>query len=293
MNIKADRISVTYKNTTALHDLSFTLEPGKTYGLVGRNGAGKTTLLSLLASFRKTDSGRLEIDGENPFENARLMSEIAFIYETDYSDEHEPVSSYFDFTARYRKNFDRAYAEKLAKKFSLGLDQPVHKLSKGMQSALNVIIGLAGRTEITIFDEAYSGMDAPAREIFYREIINEKEKHPRTMILSTHLVSEMDYLFDEVIIIHKGQLLLQKTADELNEQGLTVTGNIEDVDRFTEGLSVLGSETLGGTKRAKIYGSLSQDHLEQAAASGLEIGTLPLQDLFISLTEEEHGHEDS
>lgn len=79
------------------------------------------------------------------------------------------------------------------------------ELSKGMRSALQVVLGLASRAPITIFDEVYTGMDAPTRKKFYNEVLNEQAEHPRMFILSTHLVSEMDYLFDEIVMIHQGK----------------------------------------------------------------------------------------
>ncbi|PYZ97474.1 ABC transporter [Alteribacter lacisalsi] len=290
MKICADNVSMQFKTHNALTNVSFQLESGKTYGLIGRNGAGKTTLLSLLASCRIPDEGLITIDGQDPFENTKVMSRVALVFETDYSDSHEPVTDYFDFAERYRPYFDRAYAEDLAARFKLPLDRPVHKFSKGMQSALNVTLGLASRSPVTIFDEAYSGMDAPTREIFYKEVVEEQSRHPRTIILSTHLVSEMDYLFDEVLILHHGRLILHDSQENLVSKSAVITGSAGIVDRFTTGMKVFGTEQLGGTKAVKVMGQLTHDQLAQAEDHGLDVSSVTLQDLFISITEEENVH---
>ncbi len=97
IDVFVENVTKEYKNFVALKDISFTLEPGKIYGLIGRNGAGKTTLLSLLGSLMEPTSGQIQIGGETPFENRKIMPYVSFIFEVDYKDEHEPITSYFSF----------------------------------------------------------------------------------------------------------------------------------------------------------------------------------------------------
>ncbi|ANU11895.1 ABC transporter [Planococcus antarcticus DSM 14505] len=284
--IKLSNVTLKFGKFEALKDISLTLEAGKIHGLIGRNGAGKTTLLSLLAAFREPTQGQVEIDGEPVFENPEKMQQIAFIYEKNYADEYEKIPAMLEFSENYRPNYDKEYADYLLKRFKLPLDKPVYKLSKGMQSALNVVIGLASRTPITIFDEAYLGMDAPSREIFYQEVLADLAKHPRTFILSTHLVSEMDYLFDNVVIIDQGRLLLNEDYETISAQGASITGAADQVDAFVTGRKVLNEQKLGGTKSVMVFGTLDEQDQLTARQQGLEIGPVSLQDLFIHLTEE-------
>nr|WP_246593723.1 ABC transporter ATP-binding protein [Evansella tamaricis] len=278
---------MSYKGVEALKDVSFTLEQGKTYGLIGRNGAGKTTLLSLLASYREPTSGSLFIGGEDPFENRNIMPHVGFVYETNYSDEYDPPSSYFEFAERYRPNFDRGYAEELASRFKIPLNKPLKELSSGKQSAFNATLGLASRSSITILDEVYLAMDAPTRDLFYKEVIEEQAQHPRIMILSTHLVSEMEYLFDHVLILDNGKLLVNEPFDELVSRGAAVTGSSKVVDEFVNGMTKLNSQQLGDTKSVMIYEKLSEKQWAEAERQGLQIGPISLQELFIHLTKEE------
>lgn len=282
--VEANNISVSYNEFEALTDINFTLENGKIYGLIGRNGAGKTSLLSLIAAYRKATSGEIKIDGESIFENEKAVSQVTFVHQTDYKDEYDTIIQYFELAERYRPAFDRKYAEQLVEVFELPTNKPLRKLSTGMQSAFNVTIGLANRTPITIFDEAYQGMDAPTREIFYKEILEEQARYPRLFILSTHLVSEMEYLFDEVLIIHKGKLIIQEDMDSLMQKGFSVTGSSIDVDEVVAGLQVLSEQQLGGTKSVMVYGEFPKEIEDDVKRRGLEIGNVSLHDLFIQLT---------
>lgn len=289
LDIQFDRLSVVYGDLEAIRNVSFHLPAGKIYGLLGRNGAGKTSLLSVLASFREPSSGSVTVGGEQPFENAKIMKEVSFIYDIDYKDETDKIKAAIESVARHRPHFDTGYALELARKFNLPLDKQLKQLSKGMQSAFNVCIGLASRSPVTILDEVYLGMDAPSREIFYRELLEDQERHPRTFILSTHLVSEMDYLFEEVIIIHKGQFVLRDDYESLTSRGVSITGPAAKVDEFIQGMKVLNVQQLGSTKAVMVYGELSEEAQLAAHRAGLEIGPISLQDLFIHLTGEEYS----
>jgi ABC-2 type transport system ATP-binding protein len=289
-DVEANELTLKYKDFTALKDISFKLEDEKIYGLIGRNGAGKTSLLSMMASLREATAGSLTIAGEIPLENAHIMQNVAFIAQTDYSEETAKVSQMLDFVRRYRPNYDAEYADYLVKRFKLPLEKTVNKLSKGMQSVMNVIMGLASRTPVTIFDEAYLGMDAPTRVIFYQELLNDQEKHPRLFILSTHLVSEMDYLFDEVLILHQGKLLLHEEFESLVSRGVTITGAAESVDGFVREMGIkklLGEQRLGNTKAVTMYQEQNEEIWKEAHQRGLEVSNISLQDLFIYLTEEQ------
>lgn len=301
--VEIKNLSVTYKSLLptssdfqALKDVSFAfaLEPGKIYGLIGRNGAGKTSLLSVLASYRKASSGDVLVDGVPLFDNGEFMQHVQFVYQREFNSEtaetHPRVPKYIKKETKYRPNVDQAYADELIKKFGLPTNKRPHKLSKGMQSVLSVIIGLASRAPITIFDEAYLGMDAPTRDLFYKEVLKDQARHPRTIIMSTHLVSEMEYLFDEVIMIHKGELIKKGTYDEIVSAGATVTGAADSIDVFVQGKEILSTETLGGFKKITIFGDISDKDCMLAQDLDLAISSVSLQDLFIHLT---GGHADA
>ncbi|SDJ44075.1 ATP-binding cassette domain-containing protein [Salimicrobium halophilum] len=290
-DISMEEVNVTYRKSEALKDIDLILPAAKIYGLIGRNGAGKSTLLSVLASFRRPTSGNITIGGADPYENEILMSHISFSYEKDYSEETRSIRAMMKSTKKFRPYFDTTYAEELVERFGLPAKKPMKKLSKGMQSIATVIIGLASRAPITIFDESYSGMDAPAREIFYEEILKDFERHPRTFILSTHLVSEMDHLFEEVIFLHEGKVILRDSTDHAIERGVFVTGRKENVHQWMEGKHAGEEKRYGPTVTTFALHTPSQEDKKHAAQLGLELSSASLQDLFIHMTKEGPSHE--
>lgn len=293
LNVELSHVTVRYGNVTAINDLTLSLPAGKIYGLLGRNGSGKTTLLSLLAAFRKANSGTVLVGGTPIFENPTMMRQVCLIGAgKSVHDKSDSVQEAFNTVRALRPTWDTAYATALVERFRLPLTKKIGDLSLGQQSTLGVIMGLASRAPLTMFDESYLGMDVPSRLLFHDELLADFMAYPRTIILSTHLMEELSTLFEEVIIIDRGKLLLQDNTEVLRARGATVTGSIEAVDRFAVGLRVLTEKQLGRTKSAVLYGTLQEGHHRQAQEAGLELQPLPLQELFTHLTQPvEHPHE--
>lgn len=293
MQVKAEFKNVSLKENDfqILNAIQLSLTHNKTIGLIGKNGAGKTSLLSLLASYRLPTNGQILIDGEEAFENDEKMEQVVFIYPEDYTEESDTVKDTLYLMSRYLPNYDSDYAAYLIKRFKLPLDKQVNELSKGMQSALNVTIGLASRAPITIFDEAYLSMDAPSRDVFYEELQEDQIKHPRLIIMSTHLVSEAEYLFDEVAILHKGELLYHEDYESLVSKGITITGDKAEVDALVAPYEQINEKHLGNVKSVTVFGESIEPLIDKAESYDVEISSVSLQQLFNHLTEERESHE--
>ncbi|MFG1926929.1 ATP-binding cassette domain-containing protein [Cryptosporangium sp. NPDC048952] len=285
MTIAVSDLTCRYGPTEALSDLRFSLPGGKIYGLLGRNGSGKTTLLSTLAGFRKPSAGTVHIDDEPVFENPRILRQICLIGEPGHvGDKSDALRDIFDLARRLRPSWDAAYASTLADLFELPMKSKLSALSRGQRSAFNVTVGLASRAPVTMFDEAHLGMDAPTRQAFADELLRDYLDQPRTIVISTHLIEEQSPLFERVLVLHEGRLLLEEDLDDLRARGVSVTGPISLVDDFAVGLTVLGHQTLGPTKSAMIYGDFDDERRRAARTAGLELGPVAVQDLFIHLT---------
>ncbi|HZE37284.1 MAG TPA: ABC transporter ATP-binding protein [Stackebrandtia sp.] len=284
--IEVENLSLDYGDTRALDDMSFTIPSGTIVGLLGRNGSGKTSLVSVLAAFRRGSSGEVRVDGQDPFENAEIMANTCLIREGGDVADNERVSSVIDFAARHRLNWDAALADRLLDRFKLPRKKRVKSLSRGMRSALGVVLGMASRAPLTIFDEVHLGMDAPSRYAFYEELLNDYLEHPRTVILSTHLIEEVASLFEDVLIIDHGGVVMHEPTEDVRERGVAITGPIEAVDRFCEGMTVLNRQQLGGSGQVTTFGTMTDDRRREAKAAGLELGPVPLQDLFVHLTKD-------
>jgi ABC-2 type transport system ATP-binding protein len=290
LSIEVHDLHLRYGDVTALDGMTFTLAGGKIYGLLGRNGSGKTSLLSVLAAFRKESAGTVRIDGQPVFENARITSQVCLVRETaDAADKGERVHEALHTAGRLRSTWDADYASALLDRFEVPRDAKVGALSLGKRSALGIVVGLASRCPVTMFDESHLGMDVPSRNAFHDELLVDFMAHPRTIIVSTHLIEEVSALFEEVLIIDNGRLLLRDDAEALRTRGAAVTGPTDAVDRFVEGMTVLGEKRLGRTKSATVYGTIGGADERRAREAGLDLGPISLQDLFVHLTEPAGG----
>ncbi|MCA2217222.1 ABC transporter ATP-binding protein [Jidongwangia harbinensis] len=277
-------LTVRYGPTVAVDGLSLDLAPGKIYGLLGRNGSGKTSLLSVLASYRRPSSGTVTVGGVNPFENRQVMRQTCFVRDTLDVADSDRVGAVLSFAADLRPTFDREYAARLLDTFGLPAGQRVTTLSRGQRSILGAVLGLAARASLTLLDEVSLGMDAAARTTFYRELLADYLAYPRTVVLSTHLIEEAAELFEQVIIIDRGRLVLHEEADVLRGRGVTVTGPAAAVERFVAGRTVLSEQSLGGVRAATLYGRLDDADAARADADGLTVGPVGIQELFVHLT---------
>lgn len=288
MQIEVDRLTLRYGPTAAVDDLSFTFAGGKIHGLLGRNGSGKTTLLSVIAAYRKATTGEVRIDGRSVFENAEAVRRLCFIRGAGDTVEHcypeDRLSDALALAAAFRPSWDPGYAAELVARFGLSTSTRLSALSRGQRSAVGIVLGLASRTELTIFDESHVGLDAPSRYAFYDALLAEHMAHGRTFVISTHLIEEVSSLFEDVVIIDHGRLVLHEHVDTLHSRGATVTGAAEAVDRFTTHRTVLAEKQLGPTKQSTIYGTLDECDRAAAREQGLELGPVGLQDLFVHLT---------
>ncbi|QSB06624.1 ATP-binding cassette domain-containing protein [Natronoglycomyces albus] len=283
MSVSVRDLTLKYGDTEALSKVSFDLEPGKIYGLLGRNGAGKTTLMSVIAAFRRATEGQVLLDGKVGWENADLLSRVCLIREGGDFIDSDKLRDVFD-VAQLRPSWDSEYAEKLVDKFAVDSSKRIDALSRGQRSIVAGIVGLASRADLTMFDEVHLGMDAPTRYDFYQELLADYLENPRTIVLSTHLIDEVAKYLEEVLIIHRGELLRHDTAEKLQTMGASLTGPARAVDEVTDGLEVLASQQLGSTKQVTVSERLDPQRRKQAAASGIEMGPVGLQDLFIHLT---------
>lgn len=284
--INLENVSLKYGNTLSLNNISLKLHEHAICGVLGRNGAGKTSLLSLLCGYRRPTSGKITISGENPYENKHILPQVAFVSDDQSETESSfKVKDLLKITATLRPKWDAAYAEKLIKLFEVPVNKTMGNLSHGMRSAVHVIIGLAGQTPVTLYDEAYLGMDAAMRKLFISELLSDYMQRPKLILFSTHFVNEMEGLFSEAIIINKGQVIAHDDCDTLHSKGTTITGFSEAVDNFTNGREILSQRALGRQKEVVLFGKLSEDDRLAAEKAGLELSYPSLQDLFIYMTE--------
>jgi ABC-2 type transport system ATP-binding protein len=297
LGVRTESLTVSFGGVPALDGLDLRLAAGKIYGLLGRNGSGKSTLAAALAGFREPSAGRVLIDSEEfgaarePYEDAVVTSRICLIRESGDLIGNPPVKHVLGLAGALRPYWDADVAGELLDKFELSTRQKVQKLSRGKKSALGVVLGIASRAPLTIFDESYLGMDVPSRNLFYDALLADYTEVPRTIVLSTHLVGEVSSLLEEVVILDRGRLVTQSPVDSLRGRGAAIVGPAAMVDELTADLMVLAEQRLGGTKSVTVLGDLDDTLLAKARSAGLEVGPVGLQDLFVHLTGTAHEKE--
>lgn len=282
--VECKNISKHFGKTTALSHINLNMEKDKIYGLLGRNGAGKSTLLNIVTAQTFPDDGEVKIFGESPYENGRALRNICIVKENGMFLKDVSVTGALDIASSFYNNWDKKLAERLLIEFQLDKRKTYRNLSLGMKSQLGIIVGLASRAPITIFDEPYIGLDAAGRQLFYDVLIEDYMENPRTIILSTHLIDEVSNLLEDVIILNKGEVMLEGNSEDIKNKAFYIRGTKDRVEKHISGKKVLSKEEFGNTMAVAIFDSISDNEIRAMELDDLAISSIPLQQLFIFLT---------
>lgn len=269
-----------YRDQAALDNVSLAVEPGTVTGLLGRNGAGKTTLLRIIAGLEYPTAGEVKVFGAPPAENDAVLRRMVFVREEQ---------AYPDFRVRHAirvaswfyPNWSAGLAGQLLDDFELPLDRRIRRLSRGMRSAVGIVIGLAARAELTLFDEPYAGLDAVARQVFYDRLLADFTEHPRTIVLSTHLIDEVADLLEHVVMLDHGRVALDAPADEIRGTAMTVSGPAIAVEEFVGGRPVWHRQRIASRTAVVMRGPFDAAAQAHARALHLSLEPLSLQQLLV------------
>ena len=282
--ISVSGLSRRYREQLALDEVSFSIDGPSINGLLGRNGAGKTTLLRIVAAQEFPTSGEVRLLGSSPFDGAGALQHLVLIREDQVYPDFK-VRHALQAASWFYPNWSSELAEALLDDFALPRNRAVSKLSHGMRSALGAVIGLAARAEITMFDEPYSGLDVVARRLFYDRLLADYAEHPRTVLLSTHLVDEVADLLERVLVVDHGRLVLDGPADELRGSATTVSGPTEAVEAFVAGRRTRGLQRLASRESVVLVEMLDEQARAQARELRLDLRPLSLQQLLVHVAD--------
>ena len=287
-SLTARGLCKTYGKVRALDHVSLTLEPGHIYGLIGRNGAGKTTLLAGLTAQLPLDGGQVAYGGAPVWENEAALADLCFSRELTgklgASTAGLRVKDYLKAGRLFYPHWDEAYAQKLVRLFGLEEKKRLNALSKGMTSAVTIVLALASRAPVTMMAEPTAGLDVVAREDLYRLLLEDHTGTGRTFVISTHILEEAAPVFERVMIMKEGRLIENCETDALLAQFCAVSGRDDAVAAACEGYEVLHTEALGRQVLCTVRAPR-----ETVAARGLDVDctALSLQKVFVALC----GHE--
>ncbi len=213
--LECKNLSKSFDNKKILKDVNLIIPRGKIVGLLGKNGQGKTTLLKLINDLLTPTSGEVLIEGLHPGVESKKI--ISYLPERTYLDKEMKVIDTLNYFNEFYDNFNIEKAKKLLKDLDLDINSKISKMSKGMQEKLQLILVMSREADLYILDEPLGGVD-PATRDYILDTILSNFKEGSSVIISTHLISDIERILDEVIFIDKGKIILTASADELRKK---------------------------------------------------------------------------
>ena len=279
--IELKQVTKQYGQATVLKNITLTVDEPGIYCLLGRNGAGKTTLLKSIAGYQNITSGTIQVDGK-PITTSTLDTGVSYI-ENFAKHFNLPVRKLLRIASEVNPNYDYDFASEMMERFELDGKKKFNHLSLGMKTMVSTIICLASNKEVILLDEPVLGFDAIMRVEFYDMLTESFQKHPRIIIVSTHIIEEIAKTIQKLIIIDKGSVRFFDTLQSVETKAFRVSWLQKDVEPATRGLHVIGQDAVGGLVTSYIF-----DNPPEQAAS-LEIHPLSLQDFFIQMVGHKGG----
>ena len=213
--LECKSLSKSFDNKKILKDINLIIPRGKIIGLLGKNGTGKTTLIKLINGLLTPTTGEILVNGKPLGIESKLS--ISYLPERTYLDKSMTVNDTVKYFTEFYQNFNPEKAYKLLKDLNLDCNQKLQKMSKGMQEKLQLILVMSRDADLYILDEPLGGVD-PATRDYILDTILSNFKEGSSVIISTHLISDIERILDEVIFIDKGKIILTAPADELRKK---------------------------------------------------------------------------
>ena len=213
--LEIKNLNKSFDDKEILKDINLNIKSGKIIGLLGKNGVGKTTLIKLINDLLTPTSGEILIKGQKIGVETKKV--ISYLPERTYLNKQMKVSEVISYFADFYDNFDTEKAKKLLKDLDLDINQKLAKMSKGMQEKVQLVLVMSRNADLYVLDEPLGGVDPATRDYILDTILSNFNENA-SVIISTHLISDIEKILDEVIFIDKGQIVLQSDADKLRNK---------------------------------------------------------------------------
>lgn len=279
--IELRQVTKQYGQATVLKNITLTVEEPGIYCLLGRNGAGKTTLLKSIAGYQNITDGLIKVDGKT-ITTSTLDTGVSYI-ENFAKHFNLPVWKLLRIASEVNPEYDYDFALEMMDRFELEGKKKFNHLSLGMKTMVSTIICLASNKDVILLDEPVLGFDAIMRVEFYDMLTESFQKHPRIIIVSTHIIEEIAKTIQKLIIIDRGKVCFFDTLQAVETKAFSISGLQKDVEVAVRDRNVIGQDTVGGLATSYIF-----DNPPEQTAS-LEIRTLSLQDFFIQMVGHKGG----
>ena len=225
--LECKQLSKSYGKAPALENVSFAIEPGRIVGLLGPNGSGKTTLIKLANGLLTPDSGEILIDGAAPGRETHAV--VSYLPERTAIPIWMSAGQLMDFYQDFYRDFRRQTAEEMLSHLDIRPTQRIRQMSKGTREKVQLIMVMSRSAKLYLLDEPIGGVDPATRDYILTTIISNYNPEA-SVILSTHLIADVEKVLDEVVFIDKGHLVLQSSVDQIREEkGMSVDALFREV----------------------------------------------------------------
>ena len=226
--LELKNLTKNYGGVTGISDITLSLEGGKIIGLLGSNGSGKTTLIKIIAGILQPTSGSVTVDGMNVGTETKKI--VSYLPERTYLNSWMRISDIIDYFEDFYEDFDRANAMRMLE--SLGVDEnaKLKTLSKGTREKVQLVLVMSRRSKVYLLDEPIAGVDPVAREFILETILSNRTPDS-TILISTHLIADVEKVLDSFVFIRDGKLLMMQDVEKVRESGKTVDELFREVYR--------------------------------------------------------------
>ena len=279
--IELKQVTKQYGQATVLKNITLSIEDPGIYCLLGRNGAGKTTLLKSIAGYQNITSGSIQVDGK-AITTSTLDTGVSYI-ENFAKHFNLPVQKLLRIASEVNPNYDYDFAAEMMDRFELEGKKKFHHLSLGMKTMVSTIICLASSKNVILLDEPVLGFDALMRVEFYDMLTESFQKHPRIILVSTHIIEEIAKTIQKLILIDRGSVRFFDTLQAVETKAFCISGLQKDVEAATKDRNVIGQDAVGGLVTRYIFDNPPEE------TGSLEIRPLSLLEFFIQMVGHKGG----
>lgn len=289
--VKTVNLNKRFGKTHALKNLSVVIPENSVTGLVGRNGSGKTTLMKILAGLLDKTSGESLVFGQPPMDNLPVLNKLVYSYHDIIYDPKLNLGIILSAYKTMFAGFDTEFAGRLMKYFELRDKMKYKNLSQGMRSIFNFLCALACRAPLTMLDEPVLGMDVTVRKSAYEIMLRDYMEYPRTFVISSHLLSEIESILSDILLIEQGQAVLNCSVDDVRQGAYRVDGSAMAMDAFLRDKNVIARKTSDTGGFAVVYERYSEAAAASAGKLGLTVSPVKAEDICVYLTRQNKEEE--
>lgn len=279
--LKINSVSKRFGRTQILDDISLTIQPQTIYALLGENGAGKSTLLNIINDRNFPSKGEVVLGDHGVHNHYPSLQRLYLMSDSNMYGKRTSVSGMFRLADEGYGHFDYELAHRLTKAFGVNEHARLSNLSTGLTTAAKITCALCVNADFIFLDEPMLGLDANHRNRFYRELMKTYEQRPRTFVISSHIINEIQSLVEHVFVLHDHHLIADENVDTLLNRAYTISGPAAHVNQYTQTMKVLDQQTVGKIKTAYVIEKLDD---QQPIPDDVTVTHMNLQQAYLALT---------